>query len=68
MGPRRTLQVGLIGHGFMGKAHSNAWRQAPRFFDLPADVRSLAQLQLSGLQENHDRVRAMRDERKRLAA
>ncbi len=23
----------------MGKAHSNAWRQAPRFFDLPADVR-----------------------------
>lgn len=39
MGPRRTLQVGLIGHGFMGKAHSNAWRQAPRFFDLPADVR-----------------------------
>ena len=36
--------------------------------DLPADVRSLAQLQLSGLQENHDRVRAMRDERKQLAA
>ena len=23
----------------MGKAHSNAWRQAPRFFDLPAEVR-----------------------------
>ena len=23
----------------MGKAHSNAWRQAPRFFDLSADVR-----------------------------
>ncbi len=22
----------------MGKAHSNAWRQAPRFFDLPAEV------------------------------
>ena len=36
---RRTLAVGLIGCGFMGKAHSNAWRQAPRFFDLPADVR-----------------------------
>jgi predicted dehydrogenase len=35
----RTLHVGLIGHGFMGKAHSNAWRQAPRFFDLPAAVR-----------------------------
>ncbi|MEO6969821.1 MAG: Gfo/Idh/MocA family oxidoreductase, partial [Chthoniobacterales bacterium] len=38
MRPRRTLHVGLIGHGFMGQAHSNAWRQAPRFFDLPADV------------------------------
>ncbi len=23
----------------MGKTHSNAWRQAPRFFELPADVR-----------------------------
>ncbi|MFN2509374.1 MAG: Gfo/Idh/MocA family protein, partial [Chthoniobacterales bacterium] len=23
----------------MGRAHSNAWRQAPRFFDLPADLR-----------------------------
>lgn len=36
---RRTLQVGLIGHGFMGRAHSNAWRQAPRFFPLGADLR-----------------------------
>jgi predicted dehydrogenase len=33
------LAVALIGYNFMGKAHSNAWRQAPRFFDLPADVR-----------------------------
>jgi predicted dehydrogenase len=39
MTSRRTLHVGLIGHGFMGRAHSNAWRQAPRFFDLPAEVR-----------------------------
>lgn len=36
---KKTLNVGLIGYNFMGKAHSNAWRQAPRFFDLPADVR-----------------------------
>ena len=36
---KRVLTVGLIGYKFMGKAHSNAWRQAPRFFDLPADVR-----------------------------
>jgi predicted dehydrogenase len=39
MATRRTLGVGLIGYNFMGRAHSNAWRQAPRFFDLPADVR-----------------------------
>lgn len=37
--PKRTLNIGMIGYNFMGKAHSNAWRQAPRFFDLPADVR-----------------------------
>jgi len=36
--PKRTLNVGMIGYNFMGKAHSNAWRQAPRFFDLPAHV------------------------------
>lgn len=34
----RTLRVGLIGYRFMGRAHSNAWRQAPRFFPLKADV------------------------------
>jgi predicted dehydrogenase len=28
----------MIGYKFMGKAHSNAWRQAPHFFDLPAEV------------------------------
>jgi predicted dehydrogenase len=36
---RRTFAVGLIGYNFMGKAHSNAWRQAPRFFNLPVNVR-----------------------------
>lgn len=34
----KTLRVGMIGYNFMGKAHSNAWRQAGRFFDLPAQV------------------------------
>lgn len=28
----------MIGYNFMGKAHSNAWRQAGRFFDLPAQI------------------------------
>jgi len=32
---RTALGVGLIGQRFMGRAHSNAWGQAPRFFDLP---------------------------------
>ena len=35
----RMLQVAMIGHGFMGRAHSNAWRQAPRFFELPVVIR-----------------------------
>jgi predicted dehydrogenase len=36
---KRPLNVGLIGYNFMGRAHSNAWRQVSHFFDLPADVR-----------------------------
>ncbi len=28
----------MIGYRFMGKAHSNAWRQAPHFFSLKANV------------------------------
>jgi len=40
MRAKRTLAVGLIGYEFMGRAHSNAWRQAPRFFNLPANVQT----------------------------
>ena len=35
---KKKLSVGMIGYNFMGKAHSNAWRQAGKFFDLPADI------------------------------
>ncbi len=35
---RKTLNVAMIGCGFMGKAHSNAWRQSAHFFPLKADV------------------------------
>ncbi|WP_439690234.1 Gfo/Idh/MocA family protein [Curtobacterium sp. SP.BCp] len=28
------LRVAMVGHGFMGAAHSQGWRTAPRFFDL----------------------------------
>ncbi|HVS70282.1 MAG TPA: Gfo/Idh/MocA family oxidoreductase [Phycisphaerae bacterium] len=31
----RDLNVALVGYQFMGKAHSNAWLQAPHYFDLP---------------------------------
>ena len=29
------LGVGMVGYAFMGVAHSQAWRNAPRYFDLP---------------------------------
>jgi len=32
----RTLNVGMIGYKFMGRAHSNAWLKADKFFDLAA--------------------------------
>ena len=32
---KKKINVAIIGTKFMGKAHSNAWRAAPRFFDLP---------------------------------
>jgi predicted dehydrogenase len=28
----------MVGHAFMGAAHSQAWRTAPHFFDLPLDI------------------------------
>jgi predicted dehydrogenase len=32
---KKPLNIGMIGYGFMGRAHSNAFSQAPHFFDLP---------------------------------
>ena len=32
----RTINVGMIGYKFMGRAHSNAWLKADKFFDLKA--------------------------------
>ena len=36
MPDKPRLNVAMIGHGFMGAAHSQGWRVAPRFFDLGA--------------------------------
>ena len=35
---RPTLNIGLIGTGFMGKAHALGFAAAPRVFDLPCDL------------------------------
>src|SRR5690625_6859108 len=32
---RPELRIGMIGYSFMGAAHSQGWRVAPKFFDLP---------------------------------
>ena len=34
---KQKLNVALIGYKFMGKAHSQAWREAPLFFDVDAE-------------------------------
>ena len=31
----KNLNIGLIGYGFMGRTHSNAYRKVSNFFDLP---------------------------------
>jgi predicted dehydrogenase len=32
---KKKLNIAMIGYKFMGRTHSNGWRQAPRFFDVP---------------------------------
>lgn len=51
---KRPLNIALIGYQFMGKAHSNAFRQVARYFDL--DVEPVMKV-LVGRSE--DKVRAM---------
>ena len=31
---KKPLNIGMIGYGFMGRAHSNAWRKVGNFFGL----------------------------------
>src|SRR5579875_2725677 len=33
----KQVRIGVVGTGFMGRTHSNAFRQAPVFFDLPVE-------------------------------
>lgn len=39
---RNEIGVGLVGYKFMGRAHSNAYRQLPRFFDVDPAPRMAA--------------------------
>jgi predicted dehydrogenase len=39
---RTGLGIGMVGYAFMGAAHSQAWRTAPAFFDLPLTPRMAA--------------------------
>ena len=52
----KTLNIGLVGYGFMGRTHSNAFLQAPRFFKLPYKpvLKAVAA-------RNQDRVKAFAD-------
>lgn len=47
------LRVGMIGNGFMGAAHSQGWRVAPRFFDLPADPRMTVMVGRDAAKNDH---------------
>ncbi|MGK0263031.1 MAG: putative dehydrogenase, partial [Planctomycetota bacterium] len=33
-----VLNIAMVGHAFMGRAHGNAYRQVNHFFDLPVQV------------------------------
>ena len=50
---KRKLNIGLVGYGFMGRTHSNAFLQAPRFFDVPFEP-----VLKAVCARNADRVRA----------
>ena len=32
---KKKINVGMVGYGFMGRTHSNAFSQVGHFFDLP---------------------------------
>jgi predicted dehydrogenase len=52
----KTLNVGMIGYGFMGRAHSNAYRKVSNFFDL--EYRPVLQ---AACARNGERLKAFAD-------
>jgi myo-inositol 2-dehydrogenase/D-chiro-inositol 1-dehydrogenase len=53
---KTPLNIALVGYGFMGKTHSNAFLQAPRFFDVPYEP-----VLKAVVARNADRVRTFAD-------
>ncbi|MEM1400909.1 MAG: Gfo/Idh/MocA family oxidoreductase [Pseudomonadota bacterium] len=39
---KQKLRIGMVGYGFMGRTHSNAFLQAPKYFDLNRDPELVA--------------------------
>src|SRR3954467_12663178 len=50
---KKPLNIALVGYGFMGRTHSNAFLQAPRYFDL-----AYQPVLKAVVARNADRVRA----------
>jgi myo-inositol 2-dehydrogenase/D-chiro-inositol 1-dehydrogenase len=53
---KKKLNIGLVGYGFMGRTHSNAFLQAGRFFNLPFQP-----VLKAVCARNHERVQAFAD-------
>ncbi|MFI6919504.1 Gfo/Idh/MocA family protein [Nonomuraea spiralis] len=57
MSDKTTIGVGMIGYAFMGRVHSQAWRNVGAFFDLPLAPRMAV---LGGRSKEHTAAAAAR--------
>ncbi|MFI9592093.1 Gfo/Idh/MocA family protein [Nonomuraea sp. NPDC052265] len=57
MSDKTTIGVGMIGYAFMGRVHSQAWRNVGAFFDLPLAPRMAV---LAGRSKEHTAAAAAR--------
>ncbi|MEU8250547.1 Gfo/Idh/MocA family oxidoreductase [Nonomuraea sp. NPDC048916] len=57
MSDRTTVGVGMVGYAFMGRVHSQAWRNVGAFFDLPLAPRMAV---LAGRSKEHTAAAAAR--------
>lgn len=54
---KKDLNIGMIGYGFMGRTHSNAYRKVGNFFDLPYNL-----VLKAACARKEDKVRAFADQ------